>query len=51
MQPGFTLADATGTRRIQKLEEGIANIDEQVTILMDKRYCMEHEIRKLREGC
>ena len=50
MIPGPTLADTAGPQRIRKLEQGIIDIDEQITVLMDKRYCMQHEIEGLRGG-
>ena len=50
MIPGATLADTQGQQRIRKLEDSIAGIDEQITILMDRRYCMQHEIEGIRGG-
>jgi hypothetical protein len=47
---GPTLSDTRGPARIRKLEEGIAGIDEQITILMDRRYCMQSEIEEIRGG-
>jgi predicted nucleic acid-binding Zn-ribbon protein len=49
MTQGPTLADATGTRRLQKLQERSKHIDDQIAELTDKKGLIEHEIRELRK--
>jgi len=46
-----TLAGCKGERRLRKLKERVAHIDEQIAELQDKKGIMEHEIRQLKDGC
>lgn len=43
-------ADAKGPRRLRKLTERVAHINEQIAELEDKREIMQHEIRQLKDG-
>ncbi|MFA6364709.1 hypothetical protein [Methanoregula sp.] len=42
------IGDATGKRRIRKLQERITHIDEQIAELQDKKEIMISEIRELK---
>ena len=44
------IGDATGKRRIRKLQERIKHIDEQIAELQDKKEIMLSEIRELKDG-
>ena len=44
------IGDATGKRRIRKLQERIKHIDEQISELQDKKEIMQHEMRELKDG-
>ena len=43
------IGDATGKRRIRKLQERIKHIDEQIAELRDKKEIMISEIRELKK--
>lgn len=44
------IGDATGKRRIRKLQDRITHIDEQIAELQDKKEIMLSEIRELKDG-
>lgn len=47
---GPTLSDLKGVKRIRKLKERIAHVDEQIAELHDKKEIMQHEIREIEKG-
>jgi hypothetical protein len=48
-QPGVTLSDAKGAKRIRKLEDSVLNLQMQVLEKLDNIATMEHEIKVMRE--
>nr|WP_321349772.1 hypothetical protein [uncultured Methanoregula sp.] len=51
LTPGPTLADASGNRRVRKLEERIRHIDDQIAELTEKREIMQGELGQHRLWC
>ena len=49
-QPGVTLSDAKGAKRIRKLEDSVLNLQMQVLEKLDCIAVMESEIAKLKKG-
>ncbi|MFA6364585.1 hypothetical protein [Methanoregula sp.] len=45
------IGDATGKRRLRKLEDRRLVICEGILEELDRLSCIEHEIRQLKEGC
>jgi hypothetical protein len=50
LKPGPTTADATGSKRLRKLEDRRLVICEGIPEELDRLSCIEHEIRQLKEG-
>jgi hypothetical protein len=50
-QPGPTLSDAKGAKRIRKLQERIQHIDDQIAELTEKREIMQGELGQHRMWC
>lgn len=48
-QPGVTLSDAKGAKRLRKLEDSVLNLQMQVLEKLDCIAVMQHEIKVMRE--
>ena len=48
--PGYTLADATGAKRLKMLQESRQNMVAHVIDTLDKIGCIDHEIEQVLAG-